>query len=298
MELLVHAMLNEDMYNFAIGFEKLHRTSLALGFEAALKAPYLMHQVLAFSACHLAHINPDRSGYFSHQAVTLQTRAVSIFNMARVDVDQSNCVPILLFSSMLGQHLLADTLAAHPSTGIEGFITHYVQCIEMHRGIYTIATSAWPLLMKSELEPVLSMSRNFTSQPPKGDDCSMIDNLIDHTDDMSEEEKHACRTAVRYLQVGLDALQRDEDSPISRYQMICEWTMLIPPTFTRLLAAKQPVALIVLAHYAILLHSGRHMWQVGDAGSHILVLIEAYLGPRWKTWLSYPRARIADPVLG
>jgi hypothetical protein len=198
---------------------------------------------------------------------------------------------------MLGQHLLADTLAVHPSTDIESFISHYIQCIEMHRGIYTIATSAWPLLMKSELEPILSMSKDFTSRQPEGDDCSMVSSLIDRTDDMSEEEKHACRTAVRYLQVGLDAAQRDEDLLISRYQMICEWTMLIPPGFTKLLAAKQPVALIVLAHYAILLHFGRHLWQVGDAGSNILAIVEKYLGCQWDVWLSYPRARIVDPVL-
>jgi len=298
MELLLHAMLNEEMYNFAVGFEKFHRSGIALGFETALQAPYLMHQILAFSACHLAHVNPERSAYFRHQSVALQTRAVSLFNSARVDVDQSNCVPILLFSSMLGQHLLADTLALRPSTGIDGFITHYVQCIDMHRGIYTIATSAWPLLMKSELEPILSLSRTFTSRLPKGDDCSSVSNLIDHTDDMSKEERHACRTAVRYLQVGLDAVQSDEHSPISRYQMICEWTMLVPPRFNRLLDAKQPVALVVLAYYAILLHFGRHLWQVGDAGRYIFALIESYLGSPWEIWLSHPRAVLSDSVLG
>jgi hypothetical protein len=294
MELLLHAMLNEDMYNFAVGFQKFRRSGIAPRFETALTVPYLMHQVLAFSACHLAHVNPARAAYFHRQSVTLQTRAVSLFNKARVDVHQSNCVPILLFSSMLGQHLLADTLALRPSTGIEGFIMHYVQCIDMHRGIYNIATSAWPLLMKSELEPILSMSREFTSQLPKGDDCSLVSSLINLTDDMSEDEKHACQTAVRYLQVGLDAVQSDKDSPVSRYQMICEWTMLLPPGFTRLLAAKQPVALVVLAYYTILLHSGRHLWQVGDAGCYIFALIEEYLGSRWGTWLSNPRGRLFD----
>ena len=297
MELLIHAMLNEEMYNFAIGFEKFHRAGLALGMETALKAPYLMHQILAFSSCHLAHANPHCLAYYRNQAVTLQTRAVSIFNTTRAEVNQLNCVPMLLFSSMLGQHLLAEILAVQPSTDMEIFITHYVQCIEMHRGIYTIATSAWSLLMKSELEPILSMSKEFTSRQSEGDDCSTVFSLIEDTDGMSAEEKHACRIAVHYLQVGLDAVRRDEDSPISQYQMICEWTMLIPPGFTRLLAAKQPVALVVLAHYAILLHFGRHLWQVGDAGLHILAIIEKYLGSQWDAWLSYPRARITSLVL-
>jgi hypothetical protein len=289
MELVVHAMLNDELFNFAVGFERFHRAGLALGFEVALKAPYLLNQIMAYSACHLAHVNPQRSAFFKRQAVILQTQAVSIFNATRVEVNASNCVPILLFSSMLGQHFLADTLAKREPNGLDGFIAHYLQCVEMHRGIYTIATSAWPLLMESELEPILTMSRGFTSRKPIGEDCVQILALVESADDLSEEEKETCRVAIRYLQVGLDAVQAEYNAPVSRYQMICEWTMLVPPMFTRLLATKQPVALIVLAHYAVLLHYGRHLWQVGDAGKYIVGIIGTYLGPDWGSWFDLLR---------
>jgi hypothetical protein len=292
MELVIHAMLSDEMFNFAVGFEKFHRAGLALGFETALKAPYLLNQIMAFAACHLAHVGAQRSAFFKRQAVILQTRAVSMFNATRVEVDASNCVPILLFSSMLGQHLLADTLAKRDPEGLESFITHYVQCMEMHRGIYTIATSAWPLLMETELEPILTMSKSLTSREPRGKDCVRVLGLVQSADGMSEEEKGSCRTAIRYLQVGLDAVQAEDNAPISRYQMICEWTMLVPPMFTRLLALKQPVALIVLAHYAVLLHYGRHLWQVGDAGKYILGITEAYIGPNWGFWVESLRGRM------
>jgi hypothetical protein len=42
-----------------------------------------------------------------------------------------------------------------------------------------------------------------------------------------------------------------------------------------------------------LLHYGRNMWQVGDAGLYILGIIEGYLGPKWDYWLEYPRERVA-----
>jgi hypothetical protein len=215
MELVIHAMTSDEMFNFEGGFEKFHRARLALGFETALKAPYLLYQVLAFAACHLAHVDFERSAFFSRPAVVLQTRAISIFNTAKVEVDASNCVPILIFSSMLGRHLLAEMLAKREPNGFDGFITHYVQCVEMHRGIYIIATSAWPLLMESELEPILTMSRSLTSRQPKGEDCVHVLALIENAEDMNEEEKQACRTAVRYLQVGLDAVHADDNAPIS-----------------------------------------------------------------------------------
>ena len=79
----------------------------------------------------------------------------------------------------------------------------------------------------------------------------------------------------------------------NRYQMIFAWTMLSPSSFTALLAAMRPEALVVLAYYALLLHYGRGMWQVGDAGAYILGMIVDYLQPEWRRWLEYPGERIA-----
>lgn len=110
--------------------------------------------------------------------------------------------------------------------------------------------------------------------------------------DTPSEEKQAYCLAIKYLQVGLDAVQAEDNGLISRYQMVCEWTMLVPPLFIELLAVKKPVALIVLAHYAVLLHHGRELWQVRDAGAYILGIIEDYLGPQWGEWIQYPRGQL------
>lgn len=107
MELLIHLILNKDMFNLGGPIDDSWHS---LAFNACLQAPYLFHQVLAFSARHLAFLHPERSASYLHQAIALQTRAVSIFNATSPEVDQSNCVAILLFSSVLGHHILADTL--------------------------------------------------------------------------------------------------------------------------------------------------------------------------------------------
>lgn len=298
MELLIHLTLNNDMFNLGVGIEDYHSFGLPLGLKAALKAPYLMYQILAFSARHLAFLNPERSQPYLHQVVILQTRAVSQFTAVPIDVDQSNCVPVLLFSSVLGHHLFADTLVTRDARGLDAFIVHYVQCVQTYRGVYNIAVSAWPLFMESELASILSLSKSFTSREPKGNDCQGVSQRIESTLTLTEGEKDACRRAIQYLQVGLDAaLAVDlKDVPINRFQMISEWTMLVPPEFTSMLARKRPEALIVLAHYALLLHHGRHLWQVGDAGAYILGIIGDHLGLEWDCWLEYPRARVNATV--
>jgi hypothetical protein len=294
MELLIHVTQDSDIFNLGTGVESYHLSGLALGLKEAQKAPYLMHALLAFSAQHLAHIHSDRSEHYVHQAVSLQTRAIALFNTAWTEVDASNCVAVLLFSSVLGHHLLAETLAKRDSDVLDAFIDRYVQCVNMQRGIYVIAESAWPLLMETELEPILSMSHNFTSRDPIGSECQSLYCLIDSSPCLSEEEKDATRTVIRYMQIGFDAFEAEMGPHQNRHQMIYSWTMLLRPNFTAMLVRKQPEALILLAYYAVLLHRGKTLWQVGDAGAYIFGLVAQYLGREWEQWLQYPRERIFD----
>ncbi|KFY25656.1 hypothetical protein V493_04521 [Pseudogymnoascus sp. VKM F-4281 (FW-2241)] len=294
MELLMHLLLEKETFSLGIKVGD-YSSNMSSGLKLALKSPYLLHQLLAFSARHLAFVHPDRSASYLHQAVTLQTRAVSLFNAAWTQVDKSNCSEVLLFSSVLGHHLLTDTLANRDEGGLVAFIAHYIQCVEVHRGIYTIARNVWPLLMESELEPVLSLTAGFTSRLPKGDHCQQVRELIDGSDGLKEEAKKACQLAINYLQVGFDALvEEEEETDGVRHQMIFSWTLLVPPELTVLFAAKVPEVMVLLAYYAVLLHYGRNMWQVGDSGAYILGIIVDYLGPEWDRWLKYPQEMVAN----
>ncbi|KAL6232791.1 hypothetical protein BDW75DRAFT_216800, partial [Aspergillus navahoensis] len=298
-ELLIHLTSSQatDVFSLGDDLEPYHAT-VSRALSIGLTSPYLLYQLLAFSARHLAYLHPDKKAYHLHQAISLQTRALSLFNAEKVQVTASSCVAICLFSVVLGHHLLADTLtlALAPSVpapgrgggGLDAFLERYIQCLETHRGVYTVAMSGWSLLMETELAPVLSRSRAFTSQEPKGNECQRLQVLVISSASLRQEDKEACLRAIRYLQLGFDALSPGEDDNI-RYQMLFLWNVLVPPGFGGLLATKRAEALVILAYYALLLHHGQHIWQVGRAGQHILRTIEEYLGPDWDDWLEYPR---------
>ncbi|KAL4988101.1 hypothetical protein BDW68DRAFT_99346 [Aspergillus falconensis] len=301
-ELLIHLTSSQATDVFSLGDDlEPHHTTVSWALGIGLTSPYLLYQLLAFSARHLAYLHPDRKAYHIHQAISLQTRALSLFNAEKVQVNASNCVAICLFSVVLGHHLLADTLTLAlaqrvPAAGCGGgggglnaFLERYVQCLETHRGVYTVAMSGWSLLMETELAPVLSRSRAFTSQEPKGDECQRLKVLTISSVSLIQEEKEACLQAIRYLQLGFDALSTGEDDNRG-YQMLFLWNVLVLPGFSGLLAMRRAEALVILAYYALLLHHGRHIWQVGGAGQHILLMIEEHLGPDWDEWLEYPRS--------
>ncbi|KAL3442963.1 hypothetical protein BJX65DRAFT_320994 [Aspergillus insuetus] len=291
MELLIHLTTTNEMFNLGDDIGP-YPTGIAFALKRSLGSPYLMYASLAFSARHLAYLHPERSPEFMHQAVTLQNRALALFKVDKLQVDKSNCVAILLFSAVVGHHLLADTLMERSQDGLSGFLECYVHCARTHRGLHTIMMTAQPLLMKTELEPVLSRSISFTSQDPKGMQCQTLRDWIIRAYSTTEGEREACLCAIKYLQLGFDALSPSSEDHSMRYQMLFLWSVLVPPEFISKLAAKQPFALVVLAYYALLLHHGRHMWQVGEAGEYLFGLIEGYLGSPFVDWLEYPRTGI------
>ncbi|KAL4935288.1 hypothetical protein BDV06DRAFT_132122 [Aspergillus oleicola] len=287
VELITHLITDSNLLSLGDGVEPYHIT-IALALRRGLESPYLLYELLAFAARHLAYLNrtsPERSSNYARQAINLQTQAIALFNAEKVIVDKSNCVAVCLFSVVLGHHLLTDTLS-HREGGLDGFVSRYVQCLETHRGVFKIAMEGWELLTETELGPVLSRSRQFTSSEPKGTECDQLKNLVIGSANLNPSEKDACLRAIKHLQLGFDAFA-DLELRNMRYQMLFLWTILVPPEFTNMLAIKRPEALVVLAYYALLLCYGRHIWQVGDAGWYILELTKGYLGDGsgWNAWI-------------
>lgn len=292
MELIIHVSLDRSMFDLGETAGN-YQDNVNLCYKLGLEYPYLLHQLLAFSARHLAYLHPERSDTYMYKAITLQTRAVSLFNNSWTEVNKMNCVPILLFSTFLGHHLLADTLSErHPDT-LESFLTQYLQCVEMHRGIYLIATNAWPLLQESPLQQILLQSKEVTGRSPVGNHCQQIKELVERSQKLKENDKQACFKAIWYLQIGFDVMLAEEDEQAeelgNRHRMIFSWTMLVPHEYSVLIASKSSEALLIMSYYAVMLHYGRFLWQVGDSGQYVFGLIAKYLGHGWDPWLAYPR---------
>lgn len=264
-------------------------TKIAL--DAALAAPYLLHELLAFSARHLAVEKPDASAEHLARAVRLQNMAIAQFNAAKAEVDSSNCVPMLLFSSLLGRHLLIDTLAARSDLG--SFLDRYVQYVGIHRGLRAVASSSWPLLIRSELKPLLSWGSGAVNSAPRGEQCAQLRQLI-AASALSPVEADACHKAVYYLQIGFDELADSKAGGKLQCQIAFMWSIVVPVEFTEMVGARRAEAMAILAYYAVLLHHRRGMWQFGEAGMYLFDLVVRWLGADWGPWMAWPRTLLSS----
>ena len=284
MELLINFSIEDQAPYIS---KTLREPGTRLVIRYGLEYPYLLYVILAISARHLAVQKPDKVDFYLQHAFQLQTRAISLFNETRVEVNRATCVPLLLFSSTLSRHLLTDVLARRDSD-LNVFMDHFMASAQMHTGIRAVAHAAWPLLLESDLSPYMVIGRELGHKPIRGSECDRIRDFVSSpAADLAEPERAIYLEAIRLIQIGIDETTRQDAD--ERYHMIFTWAVMVSPEFSELLAQRQPTALAVFAHYALLLHRGRELWQVGDAGAYLIPLIARHLGPEWDHCLSVLR---------
>lgn len=293
MELLNHFIFDTaSIFDDSISIS--HETVTAI-MSTALSAPYLMHQVLALSALHLSHMRTINAISYRNEAVNLQTQALSLFNDYKAPITAESQLPMFMFASLLGLHALGEATAAS-EIHADGFLDNFVTYLNLHRGVHAVMGNSWESLRSSEISPILTRAmHSVNAAPPQWQERGQ--QVADHLNrllegaDMSTETIIACQSVVDHLRLSFQSEPSPGEAPFekrSSTQLVWAWPVLLPAIFPKLLMRRQPEALIILCHYAILLHRRRHIWLVGRAGQMLITAITNSLGTYWRSWLDLP----------
>ncbi|RVX67026.1 hypothetical protein B0A52_09240 [Exophiala mesophila] len=261
------------------------KATVELLFKYAVSAPYLMHEVLAISALHLAVLRPEHVTYFRDYSVGLQTRAITLFNGAKTVVNQSTCVPMFLFSTFLGIQVLCDTLNYYQEE-LNAFLDQFVTYLHLHRGVRAVINQSWDALRNTELKPIIESTPPRSVEDSGRVECDDLKDLIDKSD-LSESSVAVYHDTIKDLRwvfriVGRPGAQFDNP------QLVFAWPTVISAEYVSLLQQRRPEALVILAYFAALLHRHRQFWCFNDGGTFLVRSISDYLGPYWNTALAWP----------
>ena len=172
------------------------------------------------------------------------------------------------------------------------FLDRFVDCLRLHQGVRAVAKSSWTTLRESDLKPLLAVGEAL---PKLGATLTPVFmsllNLI-RAAKVGDMLTNTYQKAIEALQSVSSAITSDHNSYYTRNHLI-SWLTLIPSEYTDSLALRRPEAVVILAHYAALLHQQRSSWVFGDSGRSIIQTIDAYLGPPWTDWLDWPK-RVLD----
>lgn len=265
-------------------------------FSQSIKSPYLVNEMLAFSALHLSTLVPEKREFYHYHAANLQTQALAIFKASSPQVTAETAVPLFLFSWILGVHMLCDTLIyrntnsrTDSNSDFDIFLTSFVQYLRLHRGVRAILSEAWSLLRHSSMEPVFDIG--IALYKYDGNLSPALHSLltkITNTPTLLLHEKKAYRQAIEKLQVCMNVSDA-ADARHAEINAVITWPILVEAEFIDLLEGRAAEALAVLAHYGWFIEQFRESWVFGDSGGYIVESVRGLLGGKWEGFRNFFR---------
>ena len=250
-----------------------------------------MYQMLAVSALHLAHENPSRIDHYSETATVFQNAAMTEFHALEGGINETNCASVLMFSSLLALHVLADPTRIR-GLDLPGHVDHLISCFKLMRSVRHLVIHDWWDYLSShpELRPLLVIE-----QPSKP--YSIPQDVLDLEElpkgsDLSEKASIAYKDAIDHLH-WLYAASEVPHRTYTTVRWILAWPVQLSHGYLDLLDERRPEAMIILCYYAALLYSYRGCWVVGDLGVYLIKAICAHLGRYWEKWLRWPKELVA-----
>jgi hypothetical protein len=277
----------------------------------ALEHHFLMRGILAFSALHLAYMHPNKREKYTMLATAHQAIAIAGFRQNLARQSESNSLAISAFSSLLCFYSFA-TLGSNVPSGTD-LKSAIMELLVLARGVFLVAKDYLEFFSLSPLSRIITIDvESFATPGITGNED--VDNHLASLYHLVHGKGHAIdgSNANLPLLAWTFKAQNDESlSPSDAYDIairhlsrcfytayrrpgqMCEisnvliWPSMLPQVFMHLLAEQQPEALIILAHYCVLLNRLEKYWWIEGCAQHFLQFIDESLADEWKHWLSW-----------
>ncbi|KAJ3546102.1 hypothetical protein NM208_g2164 [Fusarium decemcellulare] len=251
-----------------------------------------MDQLLALSALQSSLQHPEKSANLRLLSIQLQGRALSLHNASAARLSASGMLPRFMFSMLLAYSLLHDTLSSS-RLGISTFIEKlgdFLQLIQLGK---VMARDYWSILQASEIRHIYVASgldpKHSQSVTPEAEgDLRAVESMLTRAT-AEQAPLDLCRDAVTALKTAYTLYHKHRQHRGLRTQAQAAFLVYTPLSFVDALRERQPEALVILAHYGILLSKCRDFWVVGDAGRQLIRLVASNLSPEWDRYMELPK---------
>lgn len=292
-------LLRHFAHDFNLAEGHLHNgleNLLDLFIDHAWTAPYLMQEILAYAAAHRSTQDPAYRDMYLSEAKYLQTRALTLYNNAGLMLLEETCLPMFLFASLMGHHIIFEAALGVQDDLFSG-VESLVHSISIHRGLTAIGQAAWPQFSEDTQQIfVRTCQRDFNPLVPAEDSRGEFEALLRRLEEspMDPKARLIYRNTVDLLQDRLNAVSFGNMH--SLLAAVQDWLAAVPEGYIELLKQLQPEALVILAHFSVLLFFVSENWFVGDIGVRLVCLIEKHLGLSWQKWLDWPTRTIQQSL--
>ncbi|KAL3446177.1 hypothetical protein BJX65DRAFT_309167 [Aspergillus insuetus] len=262
--------------------------------------PSILHLILALSALHLASLHPDRRDEYVAQADQHFTFGVrSVTSVLALDtLDSENC-QLIYMSAVL---ICFAYFARGPREG--EFLVFSAggksEWLVLLHGVRSILGQKQSEIFTGDLEPAPRV-QNSTEQSDARSILQLDDEFSRHTARLQEIRLLITTEITTDREIYLASLDdlltcfsnahkscKAGECPTDLMQFTMGWTFRLPAVMIDRLEGREPVALVMLAHWAILLWYMRSVWFMKGWDTHIVSGIRECLTEGFQRWVEWP----------
>ncbi|KAF1990045.1 hypothetical protein K402DRAFT_390364, partial [Aulographum hederae CBS 113979] len=253
--------------------------------KMATEYPFLLHGILAISAIHLASLNRHRRHSLLRKACLHEDLALPSFRQLTSTVTARNCDALFSFSGLVTFYVQATS-----SPYDEQFPPLWFNLL---RGTHTLLYSNWGLLSQGAFRAILKRTQQPIELVNNPEDRRLAAlTLFVSAETPSTKADHDMLTLCNDAIIELRRVFSLPYSPCKTVDMRTAahiWPGTISSAFMTLLQKRIPQALIVFAHYCILLHRcSRGSWFLEPVAANLVNFIRLSLDEKWQHGLEWP----------
>lgn len=258
----------------------------------------MLHAILGLAALHLNRTGAAHEAEYWRLAERHHAAAIAKFRVEVQDLDQTNFEAVYGFAFLIAP--LATGLMLGTYDNPEKVLSSVIDNLKLAHMTGPMVRLHYSKFLESRLScfitPDIRDMRWDEAYDPKGEPMSLNHFIESVRNDYSSEIVKAYEGAIAGLQSLFRTCQDSRDPPSLSLSRI--WIHKIPKSFLQLLADMEPGALVILAHYAVLLSMNEHFWYVHGSAGLLLQAIDTVVPNSWKTWLDWPKQRISGDFSG
>lgn len=263
-----------------------------------LSHPFLLHQLLAFSALHMAFLKPESRHRYLIQASQHQGVAIGTMNSLL-----SEPLPSSEFHAMYATSIFVaiSAFGTFPSCdryqesfrAVDGLVDIFI----LIRGMNMLLRSSDEQLQNGPLKGLL----NGCDCPAFGDD-GFLKTVASKLGGLSSAVQGQLplidtgdgQLCVETIAVFTEAIARvtskPKTAPTPELRVIFAWPMGLSNAFLSLLRSFDPLALVVLSYYCVLLRSreSKYWFLQGWTSQLMKVVVANVAGTRWEELIQWP----------
>ncbi|OLN96228.1 Sterol regulatory element-binding protein ECM22-like protein 1 [Colletotrichum chlorophyti] len=299
LELLHHYMCHTAI---TLGEARVWREHVPrLGFHHH----YVLHMVLAISAQHLARLRPSKAAHYEALADRHSTSALPAVTNFISQLNNDNC-QALYHTTVL---VCLSTFAKKPSPGHLLVIAENgeVPWWGLMRGVrIVVKRMGIQAIIAGWADDGVSFEQTWTHCPPLPAPIQKMvhwekrfDELSDLVATTSEPERAMYTASLESLKDCFKMTYGTEAEPEphiqGKFEVVMRWLYNMSDEFVLRLERRQPLALILLGHFSVLIQTLEHFWFMQGWSKHLANGMFRTLDPQHAHWLQWPTEQINHP---